>query len=108
MSKGKRAACLALTGLLMALPCLSVHAVDAYYESYTYNSRGEAIPAPAAYTAMGTVSGESAGTAAFSSPADLFADTDNGRLYVADTGNNRIVVLDETCRFVSEYTGVSG
>ena len=82
-----------------------VRALDAYYESYTYNSRGEAIPAPAAYTVAGTISGQSAGTSAFSNPGDLFADTQNGLVYLADTGNNRIVVLDSAYRFVRAYTG---
>ncbi len=66
-------------------------------DSYTYDYWGKAAPAPSPYVLQRTVSGRELGIASFSSPRDLYAGPE-GRLYIADTGNNRIVVLDADFR----------
>ena len=38
----------------------------------------------------------------FSSPGDVFVDT-QGNIYVADTNHNRIVMMDQDCRFIRDY-----
>lgn len=70
---------------------LSVSAEGFY--SYIYNSDEEVVEAPSAVEVSFTITGMSAEVGAFNSPQDLIV-TDNGKIYVADTGNNRIVVLD--------------
>lgn len=68
------------------------------YDTYNYDHWGNILYTPAAYVPMGTVSGtmlmwngESIG--AFKNPQD-FCVAPDGNVYLADTGNNRIVILD--------------
>ena len=91
-------------GVLLALLCLLGTTASAAPpgDSYIYDYWDEAVPAPAGYSVARTVNAEQAGTTAFVTPQDLFRGPD-GLLYLADTGNNRIVVLDQDCRFVREY-----
>lgn len=64
------------------------------YHTYNYDYWGDVYYTPAAYVPSGNYSGEELGVGAFSSPQDIFVAQD-GCVYVADTGNNRIVVLDQ-------------
>ena len=50
------------------------------------------MPTPAAYIPDEVIYSEKLECGKFSSPKDMFI-TDDGTIYVADTGNNRIVVL---------------
>ncbi|MDR1263280.1 MAG: gluconolactonase, partial [Oscillospiraceae bacterium] len=61
------------------------------YQSYTYDYRENVVLTPAPYLPGTIVNGASLGIAPLSQPRDIAA-SDDGRLFVADTGNNRIVV----------------
>ncbi len=61
------------------------------YDTYNYDYWGNLVYTPAPYVPAGKLSGESLGIGAFSAPQDMFLAGDT--LYVADTGNNRIVML---------------
>jgi len=63
------------------------------YTSYTYDYWGQAVAAPQAYLPVRTVRGEDLGVGPFSNPRDLYVSP-NGRIYIADTGNHRVIVLD--------------
>ena len=63
------------------------------YETYNYDYYEDIKYTPAAYVPEGTVTGDVIGCGNFSSPQDLNTDAD-GNVYIADTGNNRIVVTD--------------
>lgn len=76
---------LILTALLSS--CIGVNA-DSFY-SYIYNPDDEVVRAPAAVSVSATF------TAGFNSPSDLIV-TENGDIYVADRGNNRIAVVDSS------------
>lgn len=68
---------------------------------YTYDGEGRAVSAPCAYayyTVIENVGGR------FQAPSDLYVQP-GGNVYVADTGNNRIVELDRTFGFVQEIKG---
>lgn len=73
------------------------------YENYTYSFYGKPYAEPQAFIPNQTVTGEKSGTTAFNSPKDIFAD-ESGNIYVADTGNNRIVVLDKEYKFIRAIT----
>lgn len=80
----------------------SVAATSLPYDSYNYDYREYIHFTPAAYvpdTSLGgediLLNGEPIGR--FASPQDLCKDSD-GNVYVADTGNHRIVVLDSTMK----------
>lgn len=64
------------------------------YDTYNYSYWEDIALTPAAYVPNGRVTGQSIGTANFFEPQDLCVAPDS-RVYVADTKNNRIVVLNE-------------
>ena len=64
------------------------------YDTYNYDYRDYIVRTPAAYVPDCSVSGVSFGIGAFSNPQDLCI-APNGLVYIADTNNNRIVVLSE-------------
>mgnify|MGYP003880209075 CR=1 FL=1 len=67
---------------------------DEPYTSYNYDYWGTPIPAPAAYVPSMIIDGKSLGIEPFNNPSDLITGQDN-KVYIADTGNNRIVIIDE-------------
>ncbi|MBQ0042060.1 MAG: NHL repeat-containing protein [Lachnospiraceae bacterium] len=73
------------------------HAEDLPYDTYNYDYRENIVKTPAAYVPAGSVTGLSSGAGDFKEPEDMCIAPD-GKLYVADTGNNRIVVLSENLR----------
>ncbi|NLX75766.1 MAG: gluconolactonase [Clostridiaceae bacterium] len=80
--------------LIMLLNCTPVSAVSRVpYHTYNYDYWEYIYYTPAAYIPAGNVSGTNTGVGAFSNPQDIFTAED-GKIYGADTGNNRIVVLN--------------
>ncbi len=63
------------------------------YVTYNYDRWAEAIPSQSGYSADRSVSGDMLGCGAFSEPSDIFRDEDDW-FYIADTGNNRIVIIN--------------
>lgn len=84
----------------------TAHAEELPYDTYNYNYREYIVLTPAAYVPNGSVTGQSAGTTNFSEPQDFCVASD-GLIYVADTKNNRIVVLSrdmkETIRVIEGF-----
>ena len=64
------------------------------YDVYNYDRWGEAIPSQAGYIADRVVSGYDLGIGAFETPGDIFCYY-NHDFFIADTGNYRIVQLNE-------------
>lgn len=75
------------------------------YTSYTYDFWGGAMLAPAAYTPSLVIDGEQCGSGAWNNPQDIAVGPDD-LIYVADTGNNRIVCLDSDFRLVRILSGI--
>ena len=74
--------------------CMTVSASSAY-QTYTYSVKGKALYSPDAYTAIKAVNSDDMGLElAIENPGDMVTDK-AGNVYIADTGNNRIVVLDQ-------------
>ncbi len=82
------------------------------YDSYNYDSREDIVFTPAPYVPGSTATGLTTGAGAFKNPQDMAVNEDLGIIVVADTGNNRIVILDEamtTClKIVEGYTAEDG
>ncbi len=83
------------TVLVTTVGGTAAYAEELPYDTYNYTYWEDIALTPAAYVPTGTVTGQSAGTTNFSEPQDLCVAPD-GLVYVADTKNNRIVVLNET------------
>lgn len=73
--------------LLLAVIISGTVSADNFY-SYIYDSEGKAVRAPAAVSVSDTF------LVGLKNPSDLIV-ADNGDIYVADKGNNRIVVIDQ-------------
>jgi len=86
-----------LLPILAAAP-LTVKA-EAPYQSYVYDEWDKSKAAPASYLPERTYSGIQVGAGAFSEPQDLFVDKSSA-IYVADTGNKRIVKLNDRFEMV--------
>ena len=71
------------------------------YDTYTYSIDGEPLKSPAAYRAEEVIDSLKMGLSdiapdnpTFSSASDITTD-ELGNIYIADRGNNRIVILDQ-------------
>ena len=84
----KRMAALAAGMILAMAPLWSAGAENAFPSYVRYP--GDAVGAPAAVYLDRTVTGTETGTSPFSSPGEVMY-AENGHLYVADTGNSRVV-----------------
>lgn len=79
--------------ILVSVNCMNVSAsANVPYQTYNYDYWGDIYYTPAAYIPDGNIVGVNLGTTNFVNPQDMFVAED-GRVYIADTGNNRIVVL---------------
>lgn len=103
MKKMNSLLALALAAMLL-LGCIPASAEELPYDTYNYDYWGDIFRTPAAYVPQGSVlgsgltwNGESLG--AFVEPQDLCVAPD-GTIWVADTNNHRIVVLDAAMQTV--------
>lgn len=92
--------------LVITVGGADVYAEELPYDTYNYTYWEDIALTPAAYVPTGTVTGSGVGTTNFSEPQDLCVAPD-GLVYVADTKNNRIVVLNdnmtETVRVIDSF-----
>jgi hypothetical protein len=89
----KRFLAIVIAAFMILMKPLTVYAEETLpYDTYIYDYRGKAVFTPAAYIPSKTVFGENLSCGPFKNPQDMFI-ADDGSIYVADTGNNRIVVL---------------
>jgi hypothetical protein len=91
--------------IIMVLLGLATPALAEPGDGYNYSYWGEPSPAPAAYVPVKTLYGSDWMIGPLSSPQDLYVGKDR-KVYLADTGNNRVIVLDEqlnVLRIVKEF-----
>lgn len=96
-----------LLACLLLGPC-ALAADGTAYNSYTFSGWNEIIPAPNGYVPKAVYNGVQLGANAFLKPSDLFVDKAREELYIADTGNKRIVVLNKDLQFMREYATLLG
>lgn len=100
--------------LLMVFP-MAISAIVPY-ESYTYDIDGFSVPSPHAYVPDLLVDSAYIGELSsgldvpMNTPNDIEADIE-GNVYITDSGNNRIIVLNSEYRFkyiIKEFVNESG
>ncbi|SMG58025.1 YIP1 family protein [Paenibacillus aquistagni] len=100
IKKSVAAICVMILALLTA-----GSAYAAPEDSYTYSYWGDPVPSPSPYAAVSVLYGKDMGVDSLNMPQDMFVST-NGDIYIADTGNNRILVLDskwQVTRTITEF-----
>lgn len=88
--KVKKTAALAF-GLSICMACVPVMQAEA---DYRYDEFFRAVPAQSVYVADTSYNGKELDIGNFASPSDLYV-YDDSLIYILDSGNNRVVVLDE-------------
>lgn len=102
----KRTLGFTLAAFVLLLSGNTVQAAVMPYDTYCYDWWAEDVLQPHAYLYAGSLEGSRFGTE-LKTPQDMFFR--DGLLYIADTGNNRILVITEQGEFVEEITeGLSG
>ncbi len=89
---------------ILLVPFKPAHAEGPLIPGYLLQD-GNPVPAPTGYVHAAVFSGEGKPYGLFSTPQDLFLDPTTGNFLVADTGNNRIVILDHEGNYLSEIGG---
>ena len=96
MKKMIRLICLMLAIGMMATVAVSAsNSTGIPYQSYGYDAYGDTRPAPAGYLPEGNVEL----SLPLNAPSDLYYDR-NGTVYLLDSGNGRILLLDTDWRLI--------
>ncbi len=104
MKMYKRLIVIAITLIMTVLSAQIVSADNLPYYSYTQDLAGEQVAIAAPYKTTATIKNIS-GTTALNDPQDI--SYKNGRIYIADTGNNRVLMLDKNFNFLGELCGLA-
>ncbi|XEC93623.1 gluconolactonase [Paenibacillus tarimensis] len=90
---------LSLVALLLFVSVPLPTAAVTPYEGYNYSYYGYAVPSPSGYLPSVSYNGNALGVGSFNQPNDLFV-APSGHIYILDSGNKRIVHLDENWNVV--------
>ena len=103
MKKSAKILCALFVIVMIASTMVMSTSASSAYQTYTYAIGGYALYSPDAYTADNDVidSKYMGLETPLSNPNDLITDKE-GNVYIADTGNNRIVCLDRYYKFKFE------
>lgn len=95
---------LMLVVVLFILTSADVAYAAPLYESYTYSYWGEPVSAPQAYLPSRIIDGDELGIGNFKNPSDISVNSNN-EIYLVDSGNNRIIVIDSTWHVLKVIDG---
>ncbi|MHB1483746.1 MAG: NHL repeat-containing protein [Saccharofermentanales bacterium] len=84
--------------LLIMISAMPVFAIKPY-QNYIYDHNRIVQEEPQAVIPSAVITGASLNTRNFNNPQDVFVAED-GRIYIADTGNNRILIIDGNFRLI--------
>lgn len=96
---------LIVLSLVMVASVFTVGAgASSAYQTYTYSINGKALYSPDAYSAVKSMDSLQMGLdKALDTPGDMVVGADE-KVYIADSGNNRIVILDRYYAFENEIS----
>ncbi len=81
---------------MLACSTVSAATVAENQDSYLYTYWREGVSAPAGYAFDKVISSADLGVQTLSSPTDFYVDDQNNLLYILDSGNGRVVVINES------------
>ncbi|MCM1220407.1 MAG: NHL repeat-containing protein [Lachnospiraceae bacterium] len=84
-----------ISGFFVLCVCLAVFPSITVNADYRYDEYSQTVPAQSAYVADKNYNGKQLDIGDFKSPADIYV-YDDSLIFVLDSGNNRIVVLDDS------------
>ncbi len=96
-----RAGIAALTGLSVLVSTAGTASADREW-SWTLDKDGQYLAGPAPYLYDFEIDGMYKPSGTFKNPADIFIDKDFN-VWIADTGNNRVLKFDENGTFLQEF-----
>ena len=96
---------LALALVLGALPLTASASSEVPYQTYTFDKWGNTTPSPNGYLPTRSIGGAQLGCGNFSDAMDLFYSEERQELYLADSGNARIIVLSKDLELKKELYG---
>lgn len=92
--------------LLFSMPVFAVEPHRDAYDTYNYSHKDNSeLASAAAYLPSGVITGEKLGVGDFYNPGDIFIDEESNEIYIADTGNNRIVICGSDYSSAREIRG---
>lgn len=96
---------LLLTAILCLYPIYASYADVSYtpYTNYIYSSTGNVMYAPPAYLPGNIIDPAKTDSGRLINPSDMYFAED-GNIYVADSGNNRIVVYSKEWKFLRQIS----
>ncbi|GHU69609.1 hypothetical protein AGMMS49992_00580 [Clostridia bacterium] len=95
----RRVSVILLCVIIMSATASTVLAESAPYQSYTFDYWGVVKLTPPPYLPERSISGATLGITPLSQARDITI-ADDGTLYIADTGNNRIIIVEPDLRTV--------
>ena len=102
MKSFTRILCVVFATILIASCAMIGIQASSAYQTYTYSIDGYPLLSPDAYDVEDTIDSEKMGLdVPLNAPSDIITDK-SGNVYIADTGNNRIVVLSRYYEFKFE------
>ena len=108
MKKRKTVAILLLCMILLVPTFARAEDSEVPYQTYTYDRWSNPTPTPNAYLPTRSIGGAQLGCGNFNGAQDLFYSEARHELYVVDSGNARVLVLDENFTLLRELTAFVG
>ncbi len=101
----KRIVTVFITLLLTVSVCGMIAHAETPYETYTYSYNGKAQISPAAYAPEAEIVVKTGENELLNSPSDIFYDKTSDRIFLADTGNDRVLVTDPQLNVLTVLSG---
>ena len=93
-----------LAAAVAASGLAAVVSADEPYNGYNYNWWNDPVPSQNGYVVDRVVTGDDMGVGPFNTVSDMYIDRETGKMYFADTKNNRIVIANEELNSATELT----
>ena len=95
MRKNRKVIMFAIISLAITVcPAMEDLAAHEPWQSYIYDSWLNPVPVPDSFVPHMVLRGQDLGIGPFSNPSDIFYHQNTGEVFLVDTGNSRIVILN--------------